>query len=214
MSNLNPVSTAAKVSSPFSLCVYCASRPGNNPIFMQAAQELGTWLGSIGGQLVYGGSSTGLMGTVATATLAAGGRVIGTLSQDLILIETPKEDCTELQTVSNLHERKALMAKLANAFFLMPGGIGSFDEFFDTWTWKHLGYYPHQPIGLLNINGYYDKLLDFLAHGQKEGLMTAEQMALLQVHTQTVPLAEQLRFLWQQSKEQAPALTTAVPTRA
>ncbi|HAJ13394.1 MAG TPA: TIGR00730 family Rossman fold protein, partial [Comamonadaceae bacterium] len=125
----------------FSICVYCGSRPGVDPSFAAAARDIGHWIGSHGGQLVYGGGRNGLMGLVAQATLAAGGTVIGIIPQALVDKEMANLDCTELHVVQTMHERKRLMAELANAFLALPGGIGTFEEFFEVWTWRQLGYH-------------------------------------------------------------------------
>jgi uncharacterized protein (TIGR00730 family) len=171
--------------SMFSLCVYCGSRSGKNPAFEQAAQAVGHWLGEHQAQLVYGGGSSGLMNTVADATLAAGGRVVGVITPQLAQIEIAKTACTELLMAQDMHARKALMAKRADAFLILPGGIGTFEEFFETWTWKQLGYH-NKPIGILNVDHYYDSLLNFLQNCVQEGLMNEAQSALIHVD-HTVP---------------------------
>lgn len=145
----------------FSLCVYCGSRPGNDPAYVQAAQEVGRWIGTHGGQLVYGGGRTGLMGQVAEATRLAGGRVVGIIPQALVDREMANTLCDELHVVENMHQRKALMAQRSHAFLALPGGIGTFEELFEVWTWRQLGYHD-KPIGLLNVAGYYDSMLQFL----------------------------------------------------
>ena len=142
----------------FSICVYCGSRPGENPAFAQAAQEVGRWIGEHSGQLVYGGGRGGLMGTVAEATRLAGGRVVGVIPQALVDKELADHACDELHIVQNMHERKAMMAERSDAFVALPGGIGTFEELFEVWTWRQLGYHG-KPLGLLNVAGYYDGLL-------------------------------------------------------
>jgi len=164
----------------FSLCVYCGSRTGTTPAFLGAAQAVGRWIGAQGGQLVYGGGNNGLMGAVADATLAAGGRVVGVIPHALVEKEWARLDCTELHVVDNMHDRKRMMAERADAFLALPGGIGTMEEFFEVWTWRQLGYHD-KPIGLLNVAGYYDPLLAFLSSGVAQGLMGGWLMDLVQV---------------------------------
>jgi len=165
-------------ASNFSLCVYCGSRPGTDPAFADAARRVGDWIGKHGGQLVYGGGRNGLMGLVASATLEAGGRVVGVIPQALVEREWANQDCTELLIVETMHERKREMAERADAFLALPGGIGTFEEFFEVWTWRQLGYHD-KPVGLLNVNGYYDGLLQFLAQSIEQQFMGPWQMDLI-----------------------------------
>lgn len=162
----------------FSICVYCGSRPGQDPLYAEIARQVGTWIGEHNGQLVYGGGRTGLMGTVAEATKAAGGRVVGVIPQALVDKELANTSCDELHIVANMHERKALMAERSDAFLALPGGIGTFEELFEVWTWRQLGYHD-KPIGLLNVSGYYDQLLAFCHHTVSQGFMGAWQMDLI-----------------------------------
>ena len=164
----------------FSLCVYCGSRPGANPAFAQLAHDVGDWIGRHGGQLVYGGGHNGLMGQVADATLAAGGRVVGIIPRALVEREWAHKGCTELHVVDTMHERKRMMAERADAFLALPGGIGTFEEFFEVWTWRQLGYHD-KPVGLLNAGGYYDGLLSFMAHSVEQQFMGPWQMELVRV---------------------------------
>lgn len=164
----------------FSICVYCGSRPGVDPSFAAAARDIGHWIGSHGGQLVYGGGRNGLMGLVAQATLAAGGTVIGIIPQALVDKEMANLDCTELHVVQTMHERKRLMAELANAFLALPGGIGTFEEFFEVWTWRQLGYHD-KPVGLLNQGGYYDGMVRFLQTSVEQQFMGPWQMELIRI---------------------------------
>lgn len=164
----------------FSLCVYCGSRTGSGTEFAEAAAAVGTWIGRHGGQLVYGGGNNGLMGVMATAALNAGGRVVGVIPHALVQKEWAKLDCTELHVVDNMHERKRMMAERADAFLALPGGIGTFEEFFEVWTWRQLGYHD-KPVGLLNLGGYYDALLAFLRSSVDRGFMSDWQMDLVRV---------------------------------
>jgi uncharacterized protein (TIGR00730 family) len=166
----------------FSLCVFCGSRTGAGTEFAEAAAAVGTWIGMHGGQLVYGGGNNGLMGVMASATLAAGGRVVGVIPHALVEKEWAKLDCTELHVVDNMHERKRMMAERADAFLALPGGIGTFEEFFEVWTWRQLGYHD-KPVGLLNLGGYYDALLAFLKTSVDHGFMSDWQMDLVRVGT-------------------------------
>jgi uncharacterized protein (TIGR00730 family) len=166
----------------FSLCVFCGSRTGAGTEFAEAAAAVGTWIGMHGGQLVYGGGNNGLMGVMASATLAAGGRVVGVIPHALVEKEWAKLDCTELHVVDNMHERKRMMAERADAFLALPGGIGTFEEFFEVWTWRQLGYHD-KPVGLLNLGGYYDALLAFLKTSVDHGFMSEWQMDLVRVGT-------------------------------
>jgi uncharacterized protein (TIGR00730 family) len=164
----------------FSLCVYCGSRVGADAQFAEAAAAVGTWIGRHGGQLVYGGGNNGLMGVMANAALTAGGRVVGVIPHALVEKEWAKLDCTELHVVDNMHERKRMMAERADAFLALPGGIGTFEEFFEVWTWRQLGYHD-KPVGLLNLGGYYDSLLTFLKSSVDHGFMSDWQMDLVRV---------------------------------
>ena len=176
----------------FSICVYCGSRPGERPEFSQAAQAVGQWIGRHGGQLVYGGGRTGLMGTVAEATRLAGGRVVGIIPKALVDKELANPLCDELHVVDTMHERKAMMGERADAFVALPGGIGTFEELFEIWTWRQLGYHD-KPVGILNVDGYYDALLTFLAHSVREGFMGEWQMELIRTGTDVPELLTALR---------------------
>jgi len=175
----------------FSLCVYCGSRPGVDPQHAASSQALGQWIGSRGGQLVYGGGRNGLMGLTAEATRHSGGRVVGVIPSSLVEREWANHDCDELLVVETMHERKRIMAERSDAFLALPGGIGTFEEFFEVWTWRQLGYHD-KPVGLLNLGGYYDAMLTFLSGSVREGFMNDTQMDLIRVGTQPIPLAEQL----------------------
>ncbi len=152
------------------LCVFCGSSAGNQPYYLEAAQQLGTTLAKAGITLVYGGAQVGLMGAVADAALAAGGQVIGVIPQHLVERELAHTGLTELRQVSSMHERKAMMADLSDGFIALPGGVGTFEELFEVWTWAQLGHHQ-KPCALFNAGGYYDKLIDFLDHAMTEGFM-------------------------------------------
>jgi uncharacterized protein (TIGR00730 family) len=165
-----------------SICVYCGSRHGVQPAYTAAARALGSAIGSRGWQLVYGGGKVGLMGEVAEATMAAGGRVIGVIPESLKQREVEHQGLDELHVVPTMHLRKQMMAERADAFIALPGGIGTLEELYEVWTWRQLGYHRN-PIGLLNTAGYYDDLLRFMRHSVAEGFLSAEQMAAVQVGT-------------------------------
>jgi len=164
----------------FSVCVYCGSRPGSKPGYAEAARAVGTWIGQHGGQLVYGGGKAGLMGITAEATLQAGGRVVGVIPKALVEKEWALHDCTELHIVDTMHDRKRMMAERADAFLALPGGIGTFEELFEVWTWRQLGYHD-KPIGLLNVDGYYDALQAFLNKTVEQQFLGDWQMELIQI---------------------------------
>ncbi len=177
--------------SAFSICVYCGSRRGDDPRFAEVAQQVGTWIGSHGGQLVYGGGRNGLMGLVAQATLAAGGEVIGIIPKALVEKEWAHHGCTELHVVDTMHERKRMMAERADAFLALPGGIGTFEELFEVWTWRQLGYHD-KPVGILNCKGYYDSLLAFIDQVVTHGFMGDWQTELVTVGTDPLALLQSL----------------------
>jgi uncharacterized protein (TIGR00730 family) len=185
---------AAMPSRTLSICVYCGSRDGINPQFGEAAQALGQLIGLSGWRLVYGGGRAGLMGQVADATLANGGRVLGVIPESLMTREVGHVGLTELRVVATMHERKQAMAEAADMFLALPGGIGTFEELFEVWTWRQLGYHD-KPVGLLNVAGYYDRLLDFLDHSQHQGLVDAGQRRALEVDSDPVRLALRLQAL-------------------
>jgi uncharacterized protein (TIGR00730 family) len=162
----------------FSICVYCGSRPGLNPAFAQAAQQVGTWIGRHGGQLVYGGGKSGLMGLVADAALQSGARVVGVIPKALVEKEWAHHGCTELHIVDTMHDRKRIMAERADAFLALPGGIGTFEELFEVWTWRQLGYHD-KPIGVLNTAAYYNRLFEFLKTSQSAEFLGEWQMSLV-----------------------------------
>lgn len=168
------------MSVPFSVCVYCGSRDGVAPVFVESARAVGRWIGERGGQLVYGGGNRGLMGTVADATLQAGGTVVGIIPRTLVDKEFAKRDCTELHIVESMHERKHLMAERAGAFLALAGGIGTFEELFEVWTWRQLGYHD-KPVGILDTDGYYQPMLQFLQRSVGLGFMNDWQMDLVRV---------------------------------
>lgn len=193
----------------YSLCVYCGSRLGEDPAFRAAATDVGHWLGAQGGQLVYGGGRNGLMGVVATAVREAGGRVVGIIPQSLVDKELADPQCDELHIVQTMHERKALMAERCDAFLALPGGIGTFEELFEVWSWRQLAYHA-KPIGLLNVGGYYDGLWAFLEQAVHQGLVSDWQMGLLERDTQALPLLERLHAAAQGTPADLPLLRARI----
>ncbi len=153
------------------LAVYCGSATGVDPAFADAARLLGRTMVERGIDLVYGGGRLGLMGIVADSVLDAGGKVYGVIPQALVEHEVAHRGCTELYTVANMHERKAKMTELTDAFVALPGGIGTLDELFEAWTWNALGYHA-KPFCLLNVNGFWDGLDGFMDHVRDSGFLS------------------------------------------
>ena len=152
------------------ICVYTGSRPGSRPEYQAAARGFGKLLAERGIGLVYGGGHLGLMGVVADAALAAGGEVVGVIPQKLVEWEVAHGGLTELHVVHSMHERKQMMADLADAFVALTGGIGTMEELFEVWAWLHLGYHD-KPCALLNVAGFYDPLIAFLDGMVVEGFL-------------------------------------------
>lgn len=158
------------VSSMQRVCVFSGSSPGRGPAYGEVAVALGTLLAREGIGLVYGGAAVGLMGTVADAARAAGGEVIGVIPRSLVEREVAHTGLADLRVVGSMHERKALMAELSDAFVALPGGIGTLEELFEVWTWGQLGSHA-KPCALLNVEGFYDRLLSFLDHVVDEAFL-------------------------------------------
>ena len=174
-----------------SVCVFCGSRSGNKPEFAQAAKQLGTALATQGIHLVYGGGQVGLMGLVADAVLNAGGQVTGVIPEFLATRELLHDGLTELRIVPDMHTRKAEMARESAGFIALPGGFGTLEELFEAVTWTQLGVHT-KSIGLLNINGFFDPLLDMLDRAIGDGFIDADQRAFLVVDDCPQRLLEQL----------------------
>lgn len=152
------------------ICVFSGSSSGQHPAYAEAARTLGDLLAQEGIGLVYGGAAVGLMGTVADAVREAGGEVIGVIPQSLMQREVAHTGLDDLRVVGSMHERKALMAELSDGFIAMPGGIGTFEEIFEVWTWGQLGSHA-KPCAFLNIQRFYDRLLGFLDHVVDEAFL-------------------------------------------
>ena len=162
------------------VCVYAGSNRGRDPAYAQAAADFARLLASRGTGVVYGGGAVGLMGVVADAALAAGGEVIGVIPQDLVDREVGHQGLTELHVVGSMHERKALMAELSDAFVALPGGAGTLEELIEIYTWSQLGLH-RKPMGVLNVSGYYDPLVALLDHAVAEGFLRERHRAAMHV---------------------------------
>ena len=163
------------MSTPVRVCVFCGSSPGANPAFAAAARQLGGGLAARGIGLVYGGASVGLMGEVADAALAAGGRATGVITESLAGHEIAHSALDDLHVVGTMHERKALMSELSDAFVMLPGGFGTCEEFMESVTWTQLGIHDKR-CGILNVDGFFDSLLAFLGHAVDQGFIRARQV--------------------------------------
>ena len=186
-----------------SVCIYCGSSCGKRPLFVEAAQTLGHELATRNIEIVYGGAKRGLMGALADAALAAGGRVIGVIPQALVDLEIAHRALTELHIAHSMHERKAEMTRRADAFLILPGAWGTLDEMCEALTWAQLGIH-HKPCGLWNIDGYYDLLIQFLEHAVGEGFLKAEDRDLLLVGRNLNDVLDRMAA-FSPRKNQAPA---------
>ena len=174
------------------IAVYCGSNQGTRPEYAAAAAELGTVLAREKIELIYGGGRVGLMGILADAALKGGGHVIGVIPEKLVIKEVVHERLPDLRTVKTMHERKALMAELAEAFIALPGGYGTFEEFFEVLAWSQLGWHQ-KPFGLLDIAGFYRPLLQFLDHTCREGFIRPQHHRLVLVEQQVEKILPRLR---------------------
>lgn len=174
------------------ISVYCGSSPGLKPEYAEAARQLGRALAGRGITLVYGGGRTGLMGTIADAALAQGGRVIGVIPADIAEHEIQHNGLTELHVVTSMHERKMLMTKLSDAMIAMPGGLGTLEELFEVWTWAQLGFHT-KPCGLLNVEAYFDQMLAFLDNAVSQRFVKQTHRDFLYTDTDPVALVERMQ---------------------
>jgi hypothetical protein len=163
-----------------SVCVFCGSNAGSDPAYVAAAQAVGTGLAQRGVRVVYGGGRVGMMGALADAARAAGGEVIGVMPRQLFDLEIGHTGIDDLRVVGSMHERKALMVELSDAFIALPGGIGTFEELFEVYTWAQLGLHA-KPLGLLDIVGYYQPLATMLDHAVAQRFLRPESRAMLAV---------------------------------
>ena len=182
------------MNAPYSLqriCVFCGSSRGHKAEYLTAAQALGQELSRRGMGLVYGGGNIGLMGALADAALAAGGHVTGVIPEALLAKEVGHRGLPDLRVVKSMHERKALMAELSDGFIALPGGFGTFEEFFEVLTWSQLGFHA-KPCGVLNIAGFFDPLLELLNHSVREGFVRPAHRELVLVDTDICRLLERM----------------------
>ena len=163
-----------------SICVFCGSNPGARPAYLQAAETVGRGLAQRGLRVVYGGATIGMMGTLAEAARGAGGEVIGVIPQSIFDREIGHTGLDDLRVVGSMHERKALMAELSDAFIALPGGIGTLEELFEVYTWAQLGIHA-KPLGLLDVAGYFEPLVAFLDHAVQERFLRPEMRTMLAV---------------------------------
>ncbi len=175
-----------------SICVFCGSKYGDQPEFRAAAIAAGQLIAKNKIELVYGGGHVGLMGALADAALAASGKVIGVMPEDLVAKEIAHKGLTELKVVKSMHERKATMAQLSDGFIALPGGYGTVEEFCEVITWSMLGIHK-KPCGLLNINGYFDDLLKFFDTACKREFISADHRALILVSSSVDDLLDQMK---------------------
>lgn len=162
------------------ICVYCGSAVGASSVYVQMAEKLAIELVKRNIELVYGGAQVGVMGSIANSVLAAGGSVIGVLPVGLFRTEVPHDGLTQLIEVSSLHERKAKMAEISDAFIALPGGLGTLEELFEILTWAQLGLHKN-PVGILNVNGFYDKMLGYLDHAVAEKFIRLQHREMIVV---------------------------------
>jgi len=172
------------------ICVYCGSSPGARPEYAQVARQLGQALASRDIGLVYGGGRVGVMGEIAEAVIEAGGEVIGVIPRELVDKEVAFTELSDLRVVPSMHKRKALMVELSDGFIALPGGLGTFEEFFEVLTWAQLNIH-HKPCGLLNVCGYYTKLIGFLDHAVDEQFIEAGHRGMLLIDEEPEGLLRQ-----------------------
>ena len=177
------------------LCVFTGSRHGSRPEYAETATALGGELVRRGYGLVYGGGNVGLMTVIADTVLGLAGHVTGVIPNSLVSKEVAHRGLTDLRVVQSMHERKALMAELSDAFVAMPGGIGTMEEFFEVWSWAQLGLHE-KPCGLLNVSGYYDSLIEFLDRAVAENFIKPKHRALMIVEEQPGRLLDRFEQAW------------------
>jgi uncharacterized protein (TIGR00730 family) len=176
-----------------SACIFCGSSPGARPQYTEATEDLAALLVKNGITLVYGGAAVGLMGRLADTVLSEGGEAVGVMPRSLVEREIAHLGLTDLHIVESMHERKALMAELSDAFVALPGGLGTLDELFEIYTWAQLGLHQ-KPCGLLNVEGYYDGIAGFLDHAVNERFVREEHRDMLIVEEDPAVMLRRLRF--------------------
>jgi uncharacterized protein (TIGR00730 family) len=177
------------------ICIFTGSRQGKSPDYAAAAEQLGHELVARGYGLVYGGGNVGLMNVIADAVLGLSGEVIGVIPNSLVSKEVAHRGLTELRVVGSMHERKAVMAELSDGFIAMPGGIGTMEEFFEVLSWTQLGLHD-KPCGLLNVAGYYDRLIQFLDHAVTDDFIKYKHRALMLVEEVPAKLLDRFEQAW------------------
>jgi uncharacterized protein (TIGR00730 family) len=179
------------VNAVDTICVFCGSSPGTDPTFTEAAARFGTAMAERGIALVYGGGSVGLMGVVADAAMGAGGRATGVITEALAGHEIAHGTLTELHVVATMHERKALMSEMSDAFVMLPGGFGTYEEFMESVTWAQLGIHDKR-CAILNVEGFFDDLLVFVRHAVGQGFIRARQVEALVISDDVDELLDSL----------------------
>jgi hypothetical protein len=174
------------------ICMFCGSTVGKNPIYKQTAQEVGLLFVKKQIRLIYGGGRVGLMGIIADTVMQNGGKVVGIIPQFLIEMEVAHSRLSEMIMVKTMHERKKRMTDMAQGFMIMPGGIGTMDEFFEVFTWAQLGLHA-KPIGLLNTNGFFDKLLAYIDFAVEEGFVKPQSREMILIETDAEQLIENMQ---------------------
>jgi uncharacterized protein (TIGR00730 family) len=169
------------------ICVFCGSNTGADPVYAEAARSLGALFAREGVSLVYGGGSVGLMGELADAVLSAGGEVIGVIPHALWAREVGHRGLTDIRIVETMHERKAMMADLADAFIALPGGLGTLEEIFEIWTWAQLGLHQ-KPVGFLDVNGFFSPLMTFLDRAMRERFLREEHRGIAMIESDAATL--------------------------
>ncbi|MEP6765747.1 MAG: TIGR00730 family Rossman fold protein [Gemmatimonadaceae bacterium] len=173
------------------ICVYCASNPGVRPAYVQAARDLGALIAARGATVVYGGGRVGLMGALADGALQAGGKVIGVMPHALVEREAAHQSLTELHIVNSMHDRKAMLATLADGYIALPGGIGTLEELFETWTWAQLGVH-NKPIGMLNVANYWNTMTQFFEQMGNEGFLRSHTRELVLIDDNATNLLQRM----------------------
>lgn len=174
-----------------SVCVFCGSNSGKGVEYLVSAQKLGKLMSGKGIDLVYGGGNVGIMGELANTLLQYNGKVTGVIPEDLVAREVAFKDATELRIVKTMHERKSLMSELSDGFIMMAGGIGTLEEFFEVWTWAQLGIHS-KPIGILNTNNYFDKLLDFIYKAVDDNFVHEKYLEMIIVEHEPAVLLDKM----------------------
>jgi len=175
-----------------SICVFCGSSSGKGVNHLTAAQKLGKIISEENITLVYGGGNVGIMGELANTVLQYNGRVIGVIPEDLVAREAALKEVTELRIVKSMHERKAMMSELSEGFIAMSGGIGTLEEFFEAWTWAQLGIH-NKPIGILNVDGYYDRLIEFINNSVEQEFVNKNNLDMIVIDKDAKNLIEKMK---------------------